>query len=96
MREKNSHMENDHSFRDLCLHSFQCDLCGEHFESRIQMEKHRYQESLIKKANETALIHCELCDEKFTSHMIWKQHVQIVHSKGKKRKLVANKVKNTE
>ena len=79
MEEKELHIKEDHFFK--------CDLCGESFESRSKMETHRYQESLVKKAKETKIIKCEFCEEKCTSQIILKSHVQLFHNT-KKHKIV--------
>ena len=76
-----------------------CGNCMECFDTDDALQRHwievhkgkkaksRYQELLNKKAKETKILKCEFCEDKFTSQIILKSHVQIVHgSKSKKRK----------
>ena len=69
---------------------FKCNRCNIGFPSEIELNSHNNSQhpneyvASIRKANKT-FVNCEQCDEKFTSQMNLKFHMEIVHSSRKRK-----------
>ena len=78
---------------------FKCNRCHIGFPSEIELNSHNNSQhpneyvASIRKANKT-FVNCEQCDEKFTSQMNLKFHMEIVHS-SRKRKAEETESKNS-
>ena len=78
---------------------FKCNRCNIGFPSEIELNSHNNSQhpneyvASIRKANKT-FVNCEQCDEKFTSQMNLKFHMEIVHS-SRKRKAEETESKNS-